>query len=291
MPDAQRVAFERLVRTHGAHALAVARQFATDHADAEDIVQDALLQAWRRWNTFRGEASRSTWLHTIVTRTGLRRMSKRRRRQRLAPTFAAVAPWSDNTIIDVPDRRSATADAKSLNAESIAQMRTAMLVLPAPWRAALVLRDVAGLDAAAAANALGIGEATLKTRLHRGRLALRKSMLSQIPMRPAPMPIYEREMCADLLRMKLEALESGREAAALREVMCERCRAVFRELDMASAACERIFEPGSKARVRALLNDLLGKISSRTLDSKGASQPGSPRHSGPTRPRTPSRRR
>ena len=59
------------MRTHGANALAVARQFAATDADAEDIVQDALLQAWRRWDTFRGDAARSTWLHSIGTRVGL----------------------------------------------------------------------------------------------------------------------------------------------------------------------------------------------------------------------------
>jgi len=288
------------VRTHGAQALAVARQFASTDADAEDILQDALLQAWRRWDTFRGDAARSTWLHTIVTRTGLKRLAKRRRRQRLAPTFSAVSPFGDRKVIDVPDRSTTVTIARLLDEESIAQMRTAMLALPAPWRAALVLRDVAGLEADDAAQALGIGVPTLKTRLHRGRLALRKALMEHVPVRAAPAPIYERETCAELLRLKLQALEDGREAPALRGVTCERCRAVFRELDLASASCDRIFVSGDRATMRARLKSVLERLrmAGHTTDrtnrggerSTGASPSGPRARRIQSRRRTPSRR-
>jgi RNA polymerase sigma-70 factor (ECF subfamily) len=272
---------EALVRTHGAQALAVARQFATSDADAEDIVQDALLQAWRRWDTFRGDAARSTWLHTIVTRTGLKRLAKRRRRQRLAPTFSAVSPFGDRQVIDLPDRRGAASIDRLLDDEALAQMRTAMLALPAPWRAALVLRDVAGLEADDAAQALGIGVPTLKTRLHRGRLALRKAMMEHVPLRPAPAPIYERETCAELLRLKLQALEEGREAPALRGIACERCRSVFRELDLAVASCDQLFLSADRAHTRTRLIALLKRLRTN----------GQPEHSTATSPSGPQDRR
>ena len=269
------------MRTHGAQALAVARQFATSDADAEDIVQDALLQAWRRWDTFRGDAARSTWLHTIVTRTGLKRLAKRRRRQRLAPTFSAVSPFGDRQVIDLPDRRGAASIDRLLDDEALAQMRTAMLALPAPWRAALVLRDVAGLEADDAAQALGIGVPTLKTRLHRGRLALRKAMMEHVPLRPAPAPIYERETCAELLRLKLQALEEGREAPALRGIACERCRSVFRELDLAVASCDQLFLSADRAHTRTRLIALLKRLRTN----------GQPEHSTATSPSGPQARR
>jgi RNA polymerase sigma-70 factor (ECF subfamily) len=272
---------EALVRTHGAQALAVARQFATSDADAEDIVQDALLQAWRRWDTFRGDAARSTWLHTIVTRTGLKRLAKRRRRQRLAPTFSAVSPFGDRQVIDLPDRRGVASIDRLLDDEALAQMRTAMLALPAPWRAALVLRDVAGLEADDAAQALGIGVPTLKTRLHRGRLALRKAMMDHVPLRPAPAPIYERETCAELLRLKLQALEEGREAPALRGIACERCRSVFRELDLAVASCDQLFLSADRAHTRTRLIALLKRLRTN----------GQPEHSTATSPSGPQARR
>jgi len=288
MPDGREPArvdrrreLEALVRTHGAQALAVARQFATSDADAEDIVQDALLQAWRRWDTFRGDAARSTWLHTIVTRTGLKRLAKRRRRQRLAPTFSAVSPFGDRQVIDLPDRRGAASIDRLLDDEALAQMRTAMLALPAPWRAALVLRDVAGLEADDAAQALGIGVPTLKTRLHRGRLALRKAMMDHVPLRPAPAPIYERETCAELLRLKLQALEDGRDAPALRGIACERCRSVFRELDLAVASCDQLFLSADRAHTRTRLIALLKRLRTN----------GQPEHSTATSPSGPQARR
>ncbi len=284
------------MRTHGAQALAVARQFATSDADAEDIVQDALLQAWRRWDTFRGDAARSTWLHTIVTRTGLKRLAKRRRRQRLAPTFSAVSPFGDRQVIDLPDRRGAASIDRLLDDEALAQMRTAMLALPAPWRAALVLRDVAGLEADDAAQALGIGVPTLKTRLHRGRLALRKAMMEHVPLRPAPAPIYERETCAELLRLKLQALEEGREAPALRGIACERCRSVFRELDLAAASCDLIFMSTDRAQTRARLMDVLARLRTTNRTNRRGSHSTGASPSGPqvrrirSRRRTPARR-
>jgi len=243
------------------------------------------MRAWRRWHTFRGDAARSTWLHTIITRLGLRRLTKQRRRQRLAPTFSAVSPFGDRHVIDVPDRRGAGSLDQLLDAEALAQMRSAILRLPAPWRAALVLRDVAGLEADQAARALGIGVATLKTRLHRGRLALRKAMMGQVPVRPAPAPIYERDTCAELLRLKLQALEEGREAPELKGVVCERCRSVFRELDLASASCERLFAPAGAAATRARLIAALRSMSQGEARSTATSP------SGPRARRTPSRRR
>ncbi|MBU6208491.1 MAG: sigma-70 family RNA polymerase sigma factor [Planctomycetes bacterium] len=291
--DDRRSGLEALVRTHGAQALAVARQFAATDADAEDIVQDALVQAWRRWDTFRGDAARSTWLHTIVTRMGLKRLAKRRRRQRLAPTFSAVSPFGDRQVIDLPDRRGSASIDRILDGEALAQMRTAMLMLPAPWRAALVLRDVAGLEADDAAHALGIGVATLKTRLHRGRLALRKAMMAHLPLRAAPAPIYERQTCAELLQLKLQALEDGRMTPKLRAVACDRCRSVFRELDLASASCDRLFIGTDRAAIKARITAVLARLSTPasmhpdTARSTEAVPTGSRVHRSPSRRRTP----
>lgn len=128
-----------------------------------------------------------------------------------------------------------------------------------------------GLEADDAAHALGIGVATLKTRLHRGRLALRKAMMDHVPVRPAPAPIYERETCAELLRLKLQALEDGREVPELKGVVCERCRSVFRELDLASASCERLFAPADAAATRARLISALRSLTPGTARSTAAS--------------------
>jgi predicted DNA-binding protein (UPF0251 family) len=184
-------------------------------------------------------------------------------------------------VIDLPDRRGAASIDRLLDDEALAQMRTAMLTLPAPWRAALVLRDVAGLEADDAAQALGIGVPTLKTRLHRGRLALRKAMMDHVPLRPAPAPIYERETCAELLRLKLQALEEGREAPALRGIACERCRSVFRELDLAVASCDQLFLSADRAHTRTRLIALLKRLRTN----------GQPEHSTATSPSGPQARR
>ena len=152
------------------------------------------------------------------------------------------------------------------------------------------------MEAEDAAHALGIGVATLKTRLHRGRLALRKAMMAHVPVRPAPAPIYERETCAELLRLKLQALEDGRITPELRAVTCERCMSVFRELDLAAGFCDRLFMTADRATTRARLMGVLDRL--RTMDrmsergahSTEASPSGSQGRRSPSRRRTPGRR-
>ena len=109
----------------------------------------------------------------------------------------------------------------------------AILALPEHFRVPLLLRDMLELPTANVAAALGVRPETLKTRLHRARLLVRRAMLERLPSRPAPAPLYERQVCLDLLTAKLDALDASRPFPVADSVLCERCRAVFAELDLA----------------------------------------------------------
>lgn len=166
-------AYERLVRDHTSHLLAVASRYLPNEADARDAVQDAFLSAFKAIGSFQEHARLSTWLHRIVVNAALmRRRSMRRRPARsldeLLPTFDHTGHHtrSPRAWDDSPQRRQARVDTASLIRECLDE-------LPDEHRNVLVLRDIEELDTAATAHALGISEAAVRTRLHRARLALR----------------------------------------------------------------------------------------------------------------------
>ena len=122
---------------------------------------------------------------------------------------------------------------------------------------ALVLKDLAELSVEQVSEALGIKPATVKTRVHRARLMLRRALLDASPRKaPAPEPTYEKQVCIDLLRAKLDAMDRGRGESIGREVLCERCRSVFAELDLGQNVCARIVEHRLPPRLRERLDQL-----------------------------------
>ena len=72
---------------------------------------------------------------------------------------------------------------------------------------------------------------------HRGRLKVRKALEVGLPERELPPPAYDRQVCMDLLTAKMEALDRGVEMPNADQIICERCRAVFATLDLATDVC------------------------------------------------------
>jgi RNA polymerase sigma-70 factor (ECF subfamily) len=166
-------AAERMVRDATPRMLAVARRFFTDESDAHDAVQDAFLSAFRALDRFEGDARLSTWLHRVTVNACLMKLRTRRRRPEvsidaLQPRFADdghpiefASPWNPNPSAGIEATETATL------------VRGMIDRLPEDARAVILLRDIEGFDTALTAEMLGITEASVKTRLHRARLALR----------------------------------------------------------------------------------------------------------------------
>jgi RNA polymerase sigma-70 factor (ECF subfamily) len=166
-------AFETLVREHGGRMLAAARRVVSVEDDARDVVQEALLSAFRSIRSFEGTARLSTWLHRIVINAGLMKLRSRRRRREdpiddLLPRFVEeghfaepVAQWEGEaeTLLEHHETRT--------------MVRRAIDRLPENYRSVLILRDIEELDTDETAAALGIMPNAVKTRLHRARQALR----------------------------------------------------------------------------------------------------------------------
>jgi RNA polymerase sigma-70 factor (ECF subfamily) len=156
-----RVAFGELVARHQAAVYRLARAMAG--TAAEDVLQDAFVDAWRGAATYRGDASVKAWLLAIArhaaVRNGLRRAPIATEEATLEQ-LGAAAGWGEDAeaLIAVAQRRDCVG-------------RALARVAPDD-REILILRDVEDLSGEETARALGIGLAAMKSRLHRARLRL-----------------------------------------------------------------------------------------------------------------------
>jgi RNA polymerase sigma-70 factor (ECF subfamily) len=154
--DGDADAFGELVRRHRDRLWAVAIRTLGDRSEAEDAVQDALLSAYRRAASFRGESAVTTWLHRIVVNACL----DRARRRAARPTD----PMPEHDLPVPGDDYAATDTALAVQA--------ALSTLPVEQRAALVLVDMAGWPVEEAARILDVPTGTVKSRCSRGRARL-----------------------------------------------------------------------------------------------------------------------
>lgn len=167
MTDRQRAeeAFERFVVPELPVLLRVARALTRHDAEAEDLVQDTLLRAYRSIETFDGRHPRS-WLLTIMRNTHINRHRRRRPELLRDPDAAA-----NSEAVDGADAQSALFDE-----QFDAEVEAALFALPSPFRVMVELVDIRGLSYAEAAAELDIPIGTVMSRLHRARQRLRNHL-------------------------------------------------------------------------------------------------------------------
>ncbi len=234
-----RRAIAELVARCGPMLHAVVLRLTRNRADADDVVQEAFLSAYKHWSEFRGESQPCTWLHSIAVRTALRRGRRESRRRDVAREYARAMPFMQSRVA-AADFPSASLEARELRADARRRVDVAMRDVAEPFRSALVLKEIAGMSVDDVAMVLGVKAATVKTRLHRGRLLLRAALLSDRPRTPVPAAVYDRATCMDLLRAKMEALDRGVDFPVQDDLVCERCRQVFASLDVGADACRSL---------------------------------------------------
>jgi RNA polymerase sigma-70 factor (ECF subfamily) len=165
-------AFETLVREHGGRMLSVARRLLRHEDDAQDVVQEALLAAFRALPRFEGQSRLSTWLHRIVVNAALMKLRSQRRRPE-AP-IDDLLPRFDETGHRLDERAPVPMPDEELDRAALRKrVRRCIDQLPESYRTVLVLRDVEELETAEVARLLDSSEGAVKTRLHRARQALR----------------------------------------------------------------------------------------------------------------------
>lgn len=159
-------AFAALVDRHQASVYRLARLLVHSQADAEDLLQQTFLSAWRSLASYRGEASVRTWLLTITRHAAF---ARRAREARL--------PIDETRVEDIEDLGVAAGwgrdpEQLALRAEQHEVLRAAFGRLSPEEREVLTLRDLEGLSGDDTAALLGVTRAAMKSRLHRARMAL-----------------------------------------------------------------------------------------------------------------------
>jgi RNA polymerase sigma-70 factor (ECF subfamily) len=154
--------WEEIARHHGRFLYTVAYRLTGNDADAQDLVQDVLLRVRRGLETYR-PGSLEGWLSRITTNAFLDEVRRKRRR----PTVA-LPDDPDRVLVGALD-----ADAALASLRLPDDLQDALRGLPDEFRAAVVLCDVVGLSYEEIADQLGIPVGTVRSRIHRGRAALR----------------------------------------------------------------------------------------------------------------------
>lgn len=186
--------------------------------DAEDMVQETLLAAWRSLEAFEGRASVRSWLYRIATNRCLNALRTRSRRPREVGAMAEpleptrwiepvwLEPYPDVLLEGIPDRSAGPAARYEARESIELSFIVALQHLPARQRAALVLGDVLGFRTAEVAAMLDTGEASVKGALQRARATLR-ARLPDADRERAPQPNSAAER--RLVGRFADAVESG----------------------------------------------------------------------------------
>ncbi|MCP3959402.1 MAG: RNA polymerase sigma factor [bacterium] len=230
------VALPRLLQAYGGRLYNLALRFCGSPEDAEDLVQETFLLAFRKWHQFRGQARPTTWLYTIAARACRRRKRRRAGEPHALASLSDLEPFGQEPIADLTRPDDGPLDAQ-LRREARESVERALAELPTHYRMALILKDLLELPVADVAGILGLKQATVKTRVHRARLLLRQRLEETLPRREAPAALYSQRVCLDLLRAKQEALDRGAEFPVHQKEVCERCAALFATLDLTHDAC------------------------------------------------------
>lgn len=170
--DGNTAMFELLMRRYNERIYRAARAIVRDEEEAEDIMQQAYVNAYTHLRQFNGSARFSTWLTTIAVNESLARLRRRGRFEALDDERTNVQPLMMRTSADDPEHLAFAGELRHL-------LEWAVDTLPDGTREVFVLRDVEGLSTSEVAESLGVSEDVVKTRLSRGRAALRRVLLER----------------------------------------------------------------------------------------------------------------
>jgi RNA polymerase sigma-70 factor (ECF subfamily) len=162
-------AFERLISAHQAKVYCFAFAFTGSRDHAQDLAQDALVKVYRSLHGFRFQSAFSTWLYSIVKNTYLDALKSRAGRER-----ALEEPLTERDIAELRD--SGSAEERLLAKESRRTLLSALRRVPVAYRTVVALADVQGLGYDEIAGVLGVPVGTVKSRLKRGRDALKTAL-------------------------------------------------------------------------------------------------------------------
>lgn len=171
-------AYERLVADHSGDVYALLFRLTSDGEEARDLTQETFLRAFQSISRFRGEASLKTWIYRIAINQARNRWRWWRRRKRdVTVSLDATDDQRERPLAaTLPNEQGLNPEQEALAREREAQLRGALLKLRSSYREAVILRDVEGFSYEEIAELLQISIGTVKSRISRGRLELRRQL-------------------------------------------------------------------------------------------------------------------
>jgi RNA polymerase sigma-70 factor (ECF subfamily) len=171
----ERGLFEILMRRHNQRLYRAARAVVHDEGEIEDILQQAYLNAFCHLDQFEARSEFSTWLTRIVLNEAF---ARRRKLQRTPQTMAADDETSE--VMDTVATAQPDPERQAYASELHRVLEDAVDALPEHYRVVFMLRDVEGLSTSETGLGLGLGDEAVKTRLHRARAMIRRSVTARI---------------------------------------------------------------------------------------------------------------
>ena len=172
-------ALSDLADTYGARIYQLAFRYLRNKEDAEEVAQDVLFKVHRKVAEFRGDAALSSWIFRITFNAAmslLRSGTYQRAQEEERLLSANERDENELRPRHEPADWSELADEYLFRSQLRQRLHRAILALPAIYRAPVMLRDIQGLSTEEASAVLHVKDQTLKSRLHRGRLILRKQL-------------------------------------------------------------------------------------------------------------------
>lgn len=167
-------AFERLVLDNQNKVYSLALRLVGDREEAADLAQEAFVRAWQGLDSFQGESSFATWMYRLTTNLCIDYLRRKRRREGVEPSVSLddeASGWAE------PADRESDPQLLLERSERGRALARALERLPDWQRRALILRELSGLSYQEIGRALDIDMGTVKSRIARARLNLRKILL------------------------------------------------------------------------------------------------------------------
>ena len=202
--------FEIVMRRYNQRLYRVARAILRDDAEAEDVTQQAYVNAYRHLDQFASRSLFSTWLTRIAVHEALAR-TRRRGRFNEKDAFHD----GDGDTMDGLKSRGADPERQAFAGELRALIESAIEALPEHYRAVFVMREVEGMSTAESAECLDITEETAKTRLHRARMLLRQTLYERAGIESAAAFPFQVPRCDRVVAGVFEQIEAIVQSAGM----------------------------------------------------------------------------
>jgi RNA polymerase sigma-70 factor (ECF subfamily) len=193
--------YEIVMRRYNQRLFRVARAILRDDAEAEDVTQQAYVNAYRHLDQFAARAMFSTWLARIAAHEALARARRRGRFEEQE----TVDDWDTVSALKSPGP---DPERQAFSGELRALIESAIDALPDHYRAVFVMRAVEGMSTAESAECLDITEETAKTRLHRARMLLRDTLLERAGIDSAAAFSFEAPRCDRVVAAVFDQIEA-----------------------------------------------------------------------------------